>query len=880
MNENIITHPITSYELREQVLKNSKGIMEFFESDDLKVLLQSYSPVLYKRTFEKFRKLQTFEYNIAVAAGQSAGKSSVINAFVLEYPLLPFCDVATTCVPTVLRYGEKIKIEVTVQKVVTKNNVDKLKKVRSFSVPCSRNTLKEGLFNKLVDYFALCREVLALGNVSYFTKHPIKEFETVESKDLLLSENNPKHIAMLLLTGLCAYMKNNEDEDILSQTQIEARNTQQELLKEIGLNDNEKLYTVTVYWDAPLLKKGLVFYDLPGLGSDNISQNGYESHKKITEMALEEVQSMLYISKKEADGMGLDAIAQMLNSEAIRDLKSKQDRVIVALNKVDGLNPTKIKASVNDAKISLKKFNLEPKVYPISALTYGEKQYVDNGVVVNLLNTSTAEFYDLDFDDEVKRKIEKNNNKYPCTPFLKALNDYADKAVVTNTLEFVKSLYQLVEETSDELKSLIELYSSTSGNVSETNVIVKSALEKLLNQILTNFVTNANKRIEDAFNNFEDGRFQKANDELISGLEKEIKKLRDESEEFSKSKLGKNFHGDIVLYYRRKKKGKEYKEYKNPNYSNWLKMNNKIINFQFADSFSEYTKFLKNLVVEIRKTYGAIDNEVVKALREEFDNINKEIIEEIGSAKTKLRIEIENNSKRNEETEYLYNESVKFFEKIKNQFRNYVAECIRDIQANIGAQDTLDDLSIKLVNYVRKNQISLNQTFKIITKSFAGKLEHYGSWRTSTYCVNKADLLKSIQNDFVLTDDQKQMYIDTIRPELPVKGGCNEAVKHKKSAINAPLNSLSNKINYMITVLDPKNSSEIGAMEDLERKNLELLKKLKSTTNTSIGVEYAINQIKNSPEYKNELNNIEGVNFSLLLSTLQELIDKSQNEEG
>lgn len=889
MRDNIITKPITPGELREQVLKNSKEIMAFFETDDMRALLSTYAPVLYKRTFEKYRRLQTLEYRIAVAAGQSAGKSSVTNAFVLEYPLLPFCDIATTCVPTVIRYGGEIKIEVTVQEVIENNGKNKLKDIRSFSVPCSKGSLKEGLFKKLVDYFAICREVLALGNVTYFTKRPMKEYENSERKitaaDLTLNENDPKHVAMLLLTAMCAYMQNNEEEEVLSQTHIESRTMQQELLRAIGLKDDEKCYTVTVYWDSPLLKKGLVFYDLPGLGSDNISQNGYLSHKDITEMALEEVQSMLYIFKKEVDAAGLDAVAQMLNTEAIRDLKSKQDRVVVALNKVDGLDPTQIKVSVGTAEVSLKKFNLEPKIYPISALTYGEKRYVDNGII-DSPNTFTANqcmrirngkiVVTQDIDDV----LEFNNEDYPGEPFLKALNDYADNSVVTNSLEFVRSLYMLVEEAADELKSLIDLYSATSGNVSETNVIIKSALENLLNQILTNFVTNANQKIDKAFEDFGDGRFQEADDELISGLNDEIKELREKSYKAAKSNLEKNINGNVVLYYLKKKKGREYKEYVNPNYSNWVKLNNRIKNFQFAKPFSKYTTFLKRVVNEIREKYSEIDADIIESLTEEFDKIDKEITKTIELTKKKLREKIEENSKSDEQTELIYENSVKFLEQINDQFRNYVLVCLNDIEANIGSQDTLDELTQTLVDDVKGNQDALNEVFKEITKSFAEKLEHFGTWRTHTYCVNKAEMLKTIETVFVLTKAHQKMYIDTINPKLPVKKGCIDAADHKKKALNAPLNILNNRITYMITVLDPSNSSEIGAIEALERKNFAMLKELRATVNTGIGIEYAVNQIKNQPEYKNELKNIEDVNFSMLLSGFQDMINDLQSKEG
>ena len=127
---------------------------------------------------------------------------------------------------------------------------------------------------------------LALGNVDYFTQKPPHNYSvgksTLTADDLMISGDDPRHVAMLMLTALCAYMENNEKEEVLTQSQLSAREFQREVLKMLGLQPDEKSYIVTVYWDAPLLEKGLVFYDLPGLGADNKEQNGYLSHDTIT----------------------------------------------------------------------------------------------------------------------------------------------------------------------------------------------------------------------------------------------------------------------------------------------------------------------------------------------------------------------------------------------------------------------------------------------------------------------------------------------------------------------------------------------------------------------------------------------------------------------
>ena len=89
---------------------------------------------------------------------------------------------------------------------------------------------------------------LALGNVDYFTQKPPHNYSvgksTLTADDLMISGDDPRHVAMLMLTALCAYMENNEKEEVLTQSQLSAREFQREVLKMLGLQPDEKSYIV------------------------------------------------------------------------------------------------------------------------------------------------------------------------------------------------------------------------------------------------------------------------------------------------------------------------------------------------------------------------------------------------------------------------------------------------------------------------------------------------------------------------------------------------------------------------------------------------------------------------------------------------------------
>ena len=888
---------ITPIELRANVLMASKNIVNVLNEPDMKQLLTAYHKELYQTTFEKYERLIKQEYKIAVASAQSAGKSTVMNGFVFEYPVLPSCNVETTCVPTILRYGKEISVSVEIQKIETlSNNRTKVAKVRTIEIPCELTEFEKRygtrLFDKLLQYFVDCYHCIALDNIVYFTKQPIHTYKgTITVNDLTISKNNPKHLAMLLVCVLCAYMNTNTDSDKLLQSELETRAMQQQLLNELGIENEEKDYSVTLFWNAELLKKGLVFYDLPGLDSGTEAANGYRSTADITLTALDEVQSMLFLFKAEAAGDGLDAISAMMNREAIRSLSSSQARVVVGLNKIDRLpDETAIEASLNRAKIKLKEKNLDSEIIPLSALTYSEKRYVDNQAV-NTLNTFAAREYfaqkirrnrkyALDASsiesatDDINEVLEGDYEYYSGQPFMDELNRYADMAMVINSLEFIESLYRLIRMAKKELFELIDLYSSIGGSLSSTNRFIYELLEHQLKKISSSFTISSARRIDDAFENLiSNAGFQQADENLLSGLEGEIGKLRSDAIQDSQ-KLKQNLNHHIVLYRMRNKHGVPVKVPVNPNYENWCKLIDHIRFFAFSKSFSGFTAYLMDMVKRIEKTSINLNGTIVQSLNTELTNITTSIDKEVEIAKCKLREYMGTRANGGDiaEIENIYKQTADFYDAVSQRFKNYVDECVNEVEETIGTNDNCQRLLDDLVKEANKNQDALNNELRKITNSFADSLVTTGSWFENTHLVESNQLIRTIKNDFVFQENWRYQFIATLGHRLAITCQCRDAAQFKKAIVLRPIKVLNKRTGNLLDTL--KNDNHDGTTSGKVVFYTELLEKLSKGLQGN--PDNSFKGIKMDSAYESEFENVKDVSFDELYIDISNKLEKAE----
>ncbi len=865
-------------QLRKDLLQATEQLMATLQSDGMSALLRANCPDLYRRTIDKYLRLKNQEYRIAVAAGMSAGKSSALNAFVLQYPLLPYCNTTTTCVPTVIRYGKKIRVEVSVR---DKN--DYKKETKRISLPCGKESVTQDQFNLLKEYFAYCYRVLALGNVDYFTKEPsfnyIKNKTNPSAGDLMLSGDNPRHVAMLMLTALCAYMENNEKDEVLSEEQLKARNFQGEVLKMLGLDKDDKLYIVTVYWDAPLLEKGLVFYDLPGLGADNTDQNGYLSHETITMNMLDEVQSMLYIYKHEITAEGLEAITCLLNSEAIRDLQSKQDRVIVAINKIDTIRSNSLDVAVANAATSLKKFNLSPRVYPISARSYGEYVFTENDVV-RLENTYAAQYY-LEDDEELeeavesaKRRIARDAKKYPGEPFAAALNDYAENAIITNALEFIKSLHQLCATADREIMSLIKLYDIVGDDITAAGSAVKDMLVDLRTKTLAEFQDNSIKRIETAFEGIETkSSFQEERNKLKRNLTDEMARLRTSTLDYFHQQLSANILRDYVLYYEKRNGRIEKNE---PNYSRWESFKNRVVRYKFQTTFHDYTAFLKELIKEIQKTCQSLNEEINSDISRSIASFSSVINQAVAETEEKLLVSLEGEIADKEAITEIYNRLLTVLERAAAQFGTYAAALKSDIYQSLTETDNTDQMNASLVKMANGVQKAMNEELLKLTSRLADNMEQKGVLRRHTIHLDRRKVLRYIEDNFVLTEEGLNQYIGAMNPVSKVRQFCSAGVEGKKAALTNPVKEFKTKIDNMVAMFT--DNSQFGSVQDTIKSYLTLLLALSQQMECGSLLDDMIKRISEDGRWQSERDNVDGVDYAALDSEIRRNIKTVQEE--
>lgn len=865
-------------QLRKELLQATEQLMATLQSDGMSALLRANCPDLYRRTIDKYLRLKNQEYRIAVAAGMSAGKSSALNAFVLQYPLLPYCNTTTTCVPTVIRYGKKIRVEVSVR---DKN--DYKKETKRISLPCGKESVTQDQFNLLKEYFAYCYRVLALGNVDYFTKEPsfnyIKNKTNPSADDLMLSRDNPRHVAMLMLTALCAYMENNEKDEVLSEEQLKARNFQGEVLKKLGLDKDDKLYIVTVYWDAPLLEKGLVFYDLPGLGADNKEQNGYLSHETITMNMLDEVQSMLYIYKHEITAEGLEAITCLLNSEAIRDLQSKQDRVIVAINKIDTIRSNSLDVAVANAATSLKKFNLSPRVYPISARSYGEYVFTENDVV-RLENTYAAQYY-LEDDEELeeavesaKRRIARDAKKYPGEPFAAALNDYAENAIITNALEFIKSLYQLCATADREIMSLIKLYDIVGDDITAAGSAVKDMLLKLREKTLAEFSNNSITRIEAAFKEIEDKpSFPEENRKLRENLIEEMEELRTKTLNYITQNLVANRLRDYILYYTKRDGSIEKKE---PNFSRWENFKNRVVQYRFQKTFREYTGFLKDLIKEIQETCQSLNEDINNDISRSLENFGGVINRVVAETEDKLLLSLESEIADKEAISEIYNRLLTVLERAAAQFGTYAAALKSDIYQSLTETDNTDEMNATLVKMANKVQEDMNEEMSKITKTLAENMIEKGKIRRRTVLIDRKRVINYVNEHFVLSDQELNQHIAAMKPDSKVRKFCSAGVEGKKAALTNPVKEFKTKIDNMVAMFT--DNSQFGSVQDTIKSYLTLLLALSQQMECGSLLDDMIKRISEDGRWQSERDNVDGVDYAALDSEIRRNIKTVQEE--
>ena len=429
----------------------------------------------YQDVVKSLQDLKTFHYNVGFAGEQSCGKSTVINSLI-EYPLMPTCNLTTTCVSTKLVYGEIIRIVV--------NDDDTKKKV--LDLECGK--LGKEHIRKLKEYACAVMPVSIIENLQYFTDKNIFEDSNVKVKDLVyFDDKNPKHIAVLVLVLLTVYVGQNNSK--MKAKEKAVNDKRQQVLTFFGFPAETLNYSVQIQWDCELLKCGMVITDLPGLGAlaaeREIEGKVLKSHDNITIEAIQACDSMTFLVDETVKNAGTAALKEMLSSAKLKDVVNKGERIIPVLNKADRLNGVAhVNSTISNMLSLLESANVQKKqedirLYSAIAGEYAYKDIPFEQTIYSRKNFKKQydvmhdEYVDMGItDDEViRKKILSSMNKKLGKDFEKSGIEellqffrltYIEKGKYEHTKTAVLAMRRLLLDIVAPLEALVENYEAMS----------------------------------------------------------------------------------------------------------------------------------------------------------------------------------------------------------------------------------------------------------------------------------------------------------------------------------------------------------------------------------------------------------------------------------
>lgn len=290
-----------------------------------------------KKVIETLKNLGAFRYNIGFAGPQSCGKSSLINA-IIRYPLMPTCNLATTCTPVKLIYGKETRI-------IVKDEDRKGKII--FDRKCG--SISQADFDKLVDYACKVMPVAIIENLQFFCDSSILARTKDLRRHMHMDRSDPRQVALLFLILFTVYAHQNNKE--LTKAELELNNLRLKTLAYFGIRQSTINYRVVVQWDNPMLASGLMITDLPGLGSsaEDKKENDVviKGHDTITKEAVLRTDTMAFMSEPQVMADAVPALETMISNASIRDAVSVEERIVPIMNKVDQLPGAQKETAIN-----------------------------------------------------------------------------------------------------------------------------------------------------------------------------------------------------------------------------------------------------------------------------------------------------------------------------------------------------------------------------------------------------------------------------------------------------------------------------------------------------------------------------------------------------
>lgn len=391
----------------------------------------------------------------------SSGKSTCINA-ILHYPLLPTSILPMTGAVTKLVYSQKPYI-----RLIDKNKEGQEQCVYEFDKP-----LDKTLFLALKRFFEMCQRNgndggVGLSNGRYFTKEG-----NVSTLDFL----DVRQGIMLLNNLFTAYIRQNEEQEKLEKNALELLRTREELLntyfKKVAKEMNKgKPFKITIGWDSEVLKDGVSFVDLPGLGSTvtDAYQNEKSAriHDEITSESLRECDVIVLTYP----GLPMDDFTKKELSAWMENMYLKQEmkgalQIVNLVNKIDKLADVEndLQSILYEILNIMEGFQIkDPPCYGIAALPVSELFYMEEGLIeyeqfTPLVKKTTEALYRYGGKEALKEEILKESRYEPFKAYIQYFGDLCRLASGGN---MVASMESFLQNAVDSVRNRIEAYNHT-----------------------------------------------------------------------------------------------------------------------------------------------------------------------------------------------------------------------------------------------------------------------------------------------------------------------------------------------------------------------------------------------------------------------------------
>ena len=352
---------------------------------------------------------------VATASEQSGGKSTASNV-ILNYPLLPEAEQATTACATEIRYGDEPSVQ-----------------IRYYAKPQGAEEFVDGpifrynrhhridteIWNALKEFICRCvtDNIIFPETLQYFSKVHIDADNPGDFgvDDIDMSQDDPRHVTLLLLYLFSTYIGQNETS--LSPERKNLCEFREDLMRRLGVKTNRD-FAVRVLWDSEVLKQGFSLVDLPGLASsagEKIMPDGTtrRSHDRISIEYMNVVDAMFLFFGPEVKGASVsEVLTAFLETERFKqDVVSKDSRVIPVMNKADCAKA--MQTGLKTARDILG--NLNPEfICPISAIS-GEYQFVRDGLFPV---ERTKRYNSLQGRESIRKKFIKRKGREPSEEYI------------------------------------------------------------------------------------------------------------------------------------------------------------------------------------------------------------------------------------------------------------------------------------------------------------------------------------------------------------------------------------------------------------------------------------------------------------------------------